>query len=122
VSVTVAADGSEDGGVDVYSTQQALAAITIRLPKRSASSVAAAAAAAATDSAAVPATAAATATLPSLHLLPCRIAHTGPANVPNYFQPTRSTAATSMLTYSPDGSLVQQGQWTTIWIDEWARC
>jgi hypothetical protein len=94
-------EAKHSSGDDAFSNEQALAAIRIRLQ-------------AAHVNAAPPPPAPVGGPepedLPWLHLLPCRIAHTGPANVPNYWQPSRaggaSKSAADALTLGPDGSLV----------------
>ena len=48
--------------------------------------------------------------LPSLHLLPCRIAHTGPAAVPNYFRPAKAEVKAPVLTYGVDGAELKEGR------------
>lgn len=88
---------------DAYSTQLALAAITIRLPKNKSEGAAAATATSlsAITSIDVP--------MPFMHLLPCRIAHTGPAAVSHYFRPTVTTTAVSQsFALGADGSVIIQ--------------
>jgi len=96
-----------DGVRDSYSSERALAPITIRLGKSTNrphdGSQRRIPTAAATETTTIPSKAAAVPPaplpLPSLHLLPCRIAHTGAAAVGAYFQPAPSTTKGLQLNY-----------------------
>lgn len=82
---------SDDSAVvDAYSSSRALSAITLRVK-------------------APPVDALVPDALPSLHLLPCRIAHTGPAAVPNYFRPQKAAPKQGVLTFSVNGAQLSQG-------------
>lgn len=90
--------GKDDSSrLDAYSHSRALAPITIRL--KSAAIEPSGTNSSNSDS------------IPYLHLLPCRIAHTGPANVPNYFRPTKGESKTAVLAYGVDGQVLEQGQY-----------
>ena len=77
--------------MDAYSSSRALAAVTLRMKLPPVDEFT-------PDS------------MPSLHLLPCRIAHTGPAAVPNYFRPEKAAPKVAVLTYGVDGAELKQRQ------------
>lgn len=90
--------------IDTYSSNRALSSITLRMaiPTR------------VDPITHTPDTDAATSDdPPSLHLMPCRIAHTGPANVPNYFRPRKvvdDPNGKAQLTFSVNGAELKKGE------------